>query len=236
MIEAFKFNSGFENRAVKVSKLMIDIDEFSFVHDDETMKNELTLDTNFSSKLRQKRRRKNRINERTSIRRRQIVENMNVIEKLIQLQKKNWLKSRINLIKFKKIDILRFNASIANESEFLPITIKNFSNDFELYITKAIRIFVVKTSVIVDDMLAKKRTIKFKNTESYHDKIVKKHWNYIQNVNTTFKMIFENVQTYKQKIVYAIEFLKTNLKMNDIDMKKSIFLRFLFLNNIVDFC
>ena len=49
---------------------MIDIDESFFVHDDETMKNELTFDTNISSKFKQKRRRKNRNDEQTSIRRR----------------------------------------------------------------------------------------------------------------------------------------------------------------------
>ena len=107
---------------------------------------------------------------------------------------------------------MRFNASIANESKFLTITIKNFSNDYEIYITKIIRIFVVETSIIFDDISTKKRIIKFKNTESYQDKIVKKHLNYIRNVNTTFKMIFENFQTYKQKIVYAMQLLKNEFK------------------------
>ena len=128
-------------------------------------------------------------------------------------KKKTLLKQKIKLIKFKKkIDILHFNASVANKSKFLTITIKNFSNDFEFYMTKFIRIFVVETSVIIDDMSAKKRIIKFKNIEFYHDKIVKKQLNYIRNVNGTFKMIFENFQTYKQKIVYAIQFLKNEFK------------------------
>ena len=70
MTESFEFDSAFENRAVKISKSMIDIDESFFVHDDETMKNELTFDTNISSKFKQKRRRKNRNDEQTSIRRR----------------------------------------------------------------------------------------------------------------------------------------------------------------------
>ena len=87
---------------------------------------------------------------------------------------------------------MRFNVSIANKSKFLTITIKIFSNNFEFYITKIIRIFVVETSMIIDDMSTKKRIIKFKNIEFYYDKIVKKHLNYVQNVNTTFKMLFEN--------------------------------------------
>ena len=31
-------------------------------------------------------------------------------------------------------------------------------------------------------------------------------------INTTFKMIFENFQTNKQKIVYAMQFLKNEYK------------------------
>ena len=75
--------------------------------------------------------------------------------------------------------------------------------------TKIIRIFVVETLVIVDDVSTKKRIIKFKNIEFYDDKIVKKRLNYLRNVNTTFKIIFENFQTQKQKIVYTMQFLKT---------------------------
>ena len=107
---------------------------------------------------------------------------------------------------------MRFNALVVNESEFLTITIKNFSSDFKFHMTEIIRILVVETSVIVDDMSAKKRTIKFKNIEFYQDKIVKKYLNYVRNVNTTFKMIFENFQTYKQKTVYAMQFLKSEFK------------------------
>ena len=70
MTESFEFNSTFENHAVKISKSMIDIDEFSFVHNVETMKNELTFDTDMLSKFKQKRQRKNRNDEQTSIRRR----------------------------------------------------------------------------------------------------------------------------------------------------------------------
>ena len=88
MIKVFEFDLIFKNCAMKISKSMIDIHKFFFVHNDETIKDELTFDINISSKFKQKRRRKNRNEERTSIRRRQIVKNVNVIEKLIQLQKK----------------------------------------------------------------------------------------------------------------------------------------------------
>ena len=94
MTESFEFDSVLENRAVRISKSMIDIDEFFFVHDDETMKNELTFDTNTSSKFKQKRRCKNRNDEQTPIRQRQIVKNMNIIAKLTQLKKKNFVKTK----------------------------------------------------------------------------------------------------------------------------------------------
>ena len=67
MTEAFKFDSTLENCAVKISKLMIDTDEILFMHVDKTMRNELTFNTNISSRFRQKRRRKNRNDERASI-------------------------------------------------------------------------------------------------------------------------------------------------------------------------
>ena len=107
---------------------------------------------------------------------------------------------------------MRFNVSITNKFQILTITIKKISNDFEFYMIEIIRIFVVKTSMIVDDISTKKQTIKFKNIEFYHDKIVKEHLNYVRNINTTFKTMFENFQTQKQKIVYAMQFLKNEIK------------------------
>ena len=63
MIKSFKFDLTFENRAIKMSKSMIDIDEFSFAHDNKTMKNEFTFNINISSKFKQKRRRQSRDDE-----------------------------------------------------------------------------------------------------------------------------------------------------------------------------
>ena len=70
MIESFEFDLAFENRVGKILKSTIDIDELFFVYDYETIKNELTFDINISSKFKQKRYRKNRNDEQTSIRQR----------------------------------------------------------------------------------------------------------------------------------------------------------------------
>ena len=123
------------------------------------------------------------------------------------------LKQKTKLREFrKKINLLRFSVSKANESDFLIITIKNSAIDTKSYMSKVIRLFVVETSTI-DESSVKKRTIKFKNTEIYHDKIVKKHLNYVRSVITTVWMIFENFQTQEQKIVHAMQFLKSEFKI-----------------------
>ena len=85
MFESFKFISSQKTRAVKISKSVFDSVESFFLHDDETMRNELTYNTEILSKFRQKRRRRNKNDEKTSTRRRQIEQNVDVIEKLIQL-------------------------------------------------------------------------------------------------------------------------------------------------------
>ena len=114
-----------------------------------------------------------------------------MIEKDSIAEKKTLLKQRTKLRKFrKKINLLRFSVSKTNEFDFLIITIKNSAIDTKSYMSRAIRFFVVETSTI-DESSMKKRTIRFKNTEIYHDKIVKKHLNYVRSVNTTFRMIFE---------------------------------------------
>ena len=88
MFESFEFVSFQKTKTVKVSKSVFNFVELFFLLNDKTMQNELTYDTEISSKFKQKRRRRNKNDEKTSIRRRQIKKDVDVIEKLIQLQKK----------------------------------------------------------------------------------------------------------------------------------------------------
>ena len=83
MFESFKFVLFQKTRTVKISKFIFDFVESFFLHDDEIMRNELTYDTEILSKFRQKQRRRNKNDEKTLIRRRQIKQNVDVIEKLI---------------------------------------------------------------------------------------------------------------------------------------------------------
>ena len=70
MFELFEFVSFQETQAVEISKSVFDSVESFFLHDDETMRNELTYDTEILSKFRQKRRCRNKNDEKTSIQRR----------------------------------------------------------------------------------------------------------------------------------------------------------------------
>ena len=70
MSESFEFVSFQRTRTVEISKSVFDFVESFFLHDDETMRSELTYDTEILSKFKQKRRRRNKNDEKTSIRRR----------------------------------------------------------------------------------------------------------------------------------------------------------------------
>ena len=100
MFESFKFVLSQKTRVVEISKFVFDSVKSFFLHDDEIMRNELTYNTEILSKFRQKRRRRNKNDEKTSIRRRQIKQNVDVTEELTQLQKKKiLLKQKIKLRK-----------------------------------------------------------------------------------------------------------------------------------------
>ena len=70
MFKSFKFVLSQRTRAVKISKCVFDFVESFFLHDDETMRNKLTYNTEILSKFKQKRRRQNKNDEKASIRRR----------------------------------------------------------------------------------------------------------------------------------------------------------------------
>ena len=72
MFESFEFVSFQKTRKVEISKSVFDSVKSFFLHDDETMRNKLTYNTEILSKFRQKQRRRNKNDEKTSIRQRQI--------------------------------------------------------------------------------------------------------------------------------------------------------------------
>jgi hypothetical protein len=63
-----------------------------------------------------------------------------------------------------------------------------------------------------DVITSRKRTIKLDKIFLYHDKSVKKHRDYVKNLTTTFRLIFDDFSTKNSKIVYAMQSLTENSK------------------------
>ncbi len=56
------------------------------------------------------------------------------------------------------------------------------------------------------------RTFKLDKIFLYHDKSIKKHWDYVRNLTTTFHLIFDDFSTKNFKIVYVMQFLAKKSK------------------------
>jgi hypothetical protein len=64
-----------------------------------------------------------------------------------------------------------------------------------------------------DDVTAsRKRTIRFDKILLYHDKLIKKHRDYVKNLTTTFRLISDDFSTKDFKIVYAMQSLTEEFK------------------------
>jgi hypothetical protein len=59
---------------------------------------------------------------------------------------------------------------------------------------------------------SRKQIIKFDKIFLYHDKLIKKHWDYVRNLTTIFRLIFDDFSTKNSKIVYVMQFLTEKSK------------------------
>ncbi len=59
---------------------------------------------------------------------------------------------------------------------------------------------------------SRKRTIRFDKISLYHDKSIKKHRDYVKNLTTIFRLIFDDFSTKNSKIVYVMQFLTEESK------------------------
>jgi hypothetical protein len=59
---------------------------------------------------------------------------------------------------------------------------------------------------------SRKRSIKFDKISLYHDKLVKKHRDYVKNLTTTFRLILDDFSTKDFKIVYVMRSLAEKFK------------------------
>jgi hypothetical protein len=65
----------------------------------------------------------------------------------------------------------------------------------------------IKNSYTNDVLASRRRTLKFDKIFSYHDKLIKKHRDYVRNLTTTFRLILDDFSTKNFKIVYVMQSL-----------------------------
>ena len=58
----------------------------------------------------------------------------------------------------------------------------------------------------------RRRIVKSKKISIYHEKIIKKHLNFVRNITIVFRMIFEKFFIEKSRIVFAMQFLTKKIK------------------------
>jgi hypothetical protein len=135
-------------------------------------------------------------------------------------QTKRRFQDRVKLQKLKefktKIRALKREVSETVEKSKKKIEskkIESFSNNLmqSIFISKKVVTSIV--SYQNEDVTAsRKRTIKFDKIFLYHDKSIKKHRDYVRNLTTIFRLIFDDFSTKNSKIVYVMQFLAEKFK------------------------
>jgi hypothetical protein len=160
-------------------------------------------------------------------------------------QTKRLLRNREKLQKFKKmktkIRVLKQKANEIIEESTKKIESKKiefFSNNLmqSIFISKK-----VVTSIVFnqkkDVTASRKRMIRLDKISLYHDKSIKKHRDYVKNLTTIFRLIFDDFSTKNSKIVYAMQSLtKEFKKKRDIDSKNKTSIMIIFSKNTASIC
>jgi hypothetical protein len=126
----------------------------------------------------------------------------------LKLQKLKELKTKIRTLKRKNSEIVE-KATKNIESK----KIEFFSIDLmqSISILKKVVQSIV-SSQKEDVTTSRKRSIKLDKISLYHDKSIKKHEDYVKNLTTIFRLIFDDFSTKDFKIVYAMQFLTKEFK------------------------
>jgi hypothetical protein len=143
---------------------------------------------------------------------------LNLNERLEQA--KRLLRDREKLQKLKemktKIRALKREASETIEESTKKIEsekIESFSNNLMQSISISKKVVTSTVSSQKKDVTAsRKRTIRLDKISLYHDKSIKKHRDYVRNLTTTFRLIFDDFSTKNSKIVYAMQSLTEESK------------------------
>jgi hypothetical protein len=135
-------------------------------------------------------------------------------------QAKRLLRNREKFQKFKKMKT-KIRALKRRTNEIIEKSTKKieskkiefFSNNLmqSIFISKKVVTSTV-SSQKEDVTASRKRTIKLDKILLYHDKSIKKHRDYVKNLTTTFRLIFDDFSTKNSKIVYVMQSLTKESK------------------------
>jgi hypothetical protein len=135
-------------------------------------------------------------------------------------QTKRLLRNREKLQKFKEIKtkIRSLKRKINEIIEKLTKKIESkeiefFSNNLmqSIFISKKVVASII-SSQKEDVTTSRKQIIKFDKILLYHDKSIKKRRDYVKNLTTIFRLIFDDFSTKNSKIVYVMQFLTKEFK------------------------
>ncbi len=125
-----------------------------------------------------------------------------------KLQKLKEMKTKIRALKWKANEIIEKSTKKIESKK-----IEFFSNNLMQSIFISEKVVTSTVSSQKEDVTAsRKRTIKFDKIFVYHDKSIKKHRNYVKNLMTIFRLIFDDFSTKNSKIVYVMQFLAKEFK------------------------
>jgi hypothetical protein len=126
----------------------------------------------------------------------------------LKLQKFKKLKTKIRILKRKD------NETVEETTKKIELKeIESFSIDLMQSISISKKVVQSIVSSQREDVTAsRKRSIRFDKISLYHDKSIKKHRDYVRNLTTIFRLIFDDFSTKDFKIVYVMQSLAEEFK------------------------
>jgi hypothetical protein len=125
-----------------------------------------------------------------------------------KLQKLREMKTKIRALKRKASEIIEESTKKIESKK-----IESFSNNLMQSISISEKVVTSTVSSQRKDVTAsRKQTIRFDKISLYHDKSIKKHRDYVKNLITIFRLIFDDFLTKNSKIVYAMQSLTEEFK------------------------
>ncbi len=143
---------------------------------------------------------------------------LNLNERLEQT--KRLLRDREKLQKLKEMKT-KSRALKRRASEIIEKSTKKIkSEEIEFFWNNLMQSIFISKKVVTstvssqknDVTASRKRTIKFDKILLYHDKSIKKHRDYVKNLMTIFRLIFDDFSTKNSKIVYVMQSLAKEFK------------------------